>query len=156
VAAVRFNPVPFGPRVIKPEGVLRRHGWALKVYGVTLEGQTPSPAAFDRIIPIAFAALPQPPITAARAGVGFLICHHGSGMDFCVLAWWERENELFTRVWTRPHVTGRWTRARGGETACVWDLLIFTRERDAYVDAVLAPGGPDVAAYLERMWDGQV
>jgi hypothetical protein len=78
-------------------------------------------------------------------------------MDFCVLGWWDWENELFTRVWTRPHAgKGRWRRARCGETACVWDLLIFTRERDAYVDAVLAPGGPDVAAYLERMWNGQV
>jgi hypothetical protein len=37
---------------------------------------------------------------------------------------------------------------QGGESFCVWDLEIVGRERDAYVETVLADG--DAEAYLAR------
>lgn len=79
--------------------------------------------------------------------------HRGAGADYVVLGWWDRENELPTRVVVREHASeAPWRPARASESFCVWDLQVIGFERDAYVSTVLAPdAGPDaVEAYLAR------
>jgi hypothetical protein len=39
---------------------------------------------------LAEAALPQPAVTPARPGVGFLIAHRGRTGNYTVLGWWDR------------------------------------------------------------------
>ena len=35
-----------------------------------------------------------PAATAKRAGVGFLVLHHGRSADYAVLGWWDNEHEM--------------------------------------------------------------
>lgn len=152
-----FHPEPFLPRPIRVLDPLEADGWQLKRYVVTLPGEALEAAASAEISATVLAALPLPARTCERPGIGFLIHHQGRGMHHAVLAWWERENELFTRVWLRPRGSAEgWEAATSGETACVWDLQIFSRERDAYVETMLAPGGPRAEAYLARTAEDQV
>ena len=73
-------------------------------------------------------------------------------MDYLILAWWDRENELPIKVFVKGDSDPAWRRARGGESVCVWDLDVLWHEREAYVATLL---GPDQAGarerYLERV-----
>jgi len=86
-------------------------------------------------------ALPEPDEPHGRPGLGFLIAHQGRTGDYVVAAWWDHENELPLRVLVRRGRTGRWRRARRGESFCVWDLEVIWAERRAWIDTMLSPGG---------------
>jgi len=149
-----FEPKPFQPRWVEPAGTLRLCGQALKVYRIASADRLAAGVdwdAFDASEPLIESALPEPDHGAGRPGVGFLIHHAGEGptgrLDYAVLAWWDRENELPLRIWLDDGDGYR--AATGGESVCVWDLGVMAFERDAYVETLLAPR-PDREAYLER------
>lgn len=145
---------PYRPRPIEFLGLRELDGWRLKLYSIR-HGDRPVPEELrESGLARAAAALPGPAVTPERPGVGFVIFHRGRGVDFLVLNWWDRENELFNRVLLRGHAEdAAWEWGRGGETACVWDLQVLAFERDAYVERVLArPAAPDLDGYLgERL-----
>jgi hypothetical protein len=124
----------------------------LKQYSVCHAGQTFDDARFSGGVEQAVAALPQPARTTERPGVGFVILHQGNGIDYTVLAWWDRENELPLRVFVCDSPgANEWRPARDSESVCVWDLQIIWAEREAYVRTILAESVPDaVAAYLAQ------
>lgn len=143
---------PFAPRRVEFHGVRSVGGWRLKLYSI-LYG--PGPIGWDAFAPglaLAEAALPQPAVTAARLGVGFLIAHQGRTGSYTVLGWWDRENELPLRVFARSDTPpASWRASEASESICVWDLEILWAEREAYVSTVLSPSGTDVAGYLARV-----
>jgi hypothetical protein len=121
------------------------------VYAITHDLHAGDAASFEQAWVSAHAALPRPARSAVRPGIGFAIEHHGRGMDYFVLAWWDRENELPIRIWVRTHdAQAMWRPARESESVCVWDLQVLTFERNAFVDTLLA-GTPDAEqAYLNH------
>ncbi|MGC3996629.1 MAG: hypothetical protein QM767_03495 [Anaeromyxobacter sp.] len=123
-------------------------GFKLRRYTLTLPGASFDESRFARGVDLALAALPAPAVTAERPGVGFMIEHQGRDADYVVVAWWDRENELAMRTFTRAGMA--WREARDGEGLDVWNLRIVTAERDAYVADVLTHGGHGVEAYLAR------
>ena len=142
---------PYRPRRITFHDVRDLRGFRLKTYTIVYDGGPIDPADFDGAWGLMGAGLPAPAATDDRPGVGFVVLHRGRGVDYAVLGWWDRENELPLRVFVRDHGAGSpWRPARGGESVCVWDLEVIGSERDAYVETVLAPSGPDVAGYLDR------
>ncbi|MFW6199846.1 MAG: isochorismatase, partial [Gemmatimonadota bacterium] len=56
---------------------------------------------YDEGVDLALTTLPTPDPGAGRPGLGFVIVHRGRGVDYVVLAWWDRENELTVRVFVR-------------------------------------------------------
>jgi len=143
--------IPYAPRPIRFDGVRALGGWRVKTYVIT-HGERPfERARFDAAERLAADALPES-TTSERPGLAFLILHQGNGADYVVLGWWDRENELPTRVAVRERTAGAaWRPARASESFCVWDLQVIGFERDAYVDTVLRDGDPAAAkAYLER------
>lgn len=143
---------PYKARRIDPLPQLSVDGWVLKQYSVCHAGQTFDDTRFSGGVTHAVAALPRPARTTERPGVGFVILHQGNGIDYTVLAWWDRENELPLRVFVcdRPGAN-EWRRARDSESVCVWDLQIIWAEREAYVQTILAGAVPDaVALYLAQ------
>jgi len=92
--------------------------------------------------------LPDPAEAEGRPGVGWVILHLGRDVDYLVLGWWDRENELPVRIWVREG-GNPWRVARGPESFCVWDLEVMAHERDAYVRHVLRLGPSGVDDYLE-------
>ncbi|MFQ6006864.1 MAG: hypothetical protein ACE5OQ_15340 [Woeseia sp.] len=90
------------------------------------------------------------PLTDAnngRPGLGFAILHQGLDCDYIVMSWWDRENELPTRTYTRTH--GAWQPAGANESFRVWDIQIIWFERSTFVRAVLCPSGASRRANLE-------
>ena len=139
----------YAPRPIQFNGIQPHAGWRLKRYRIWHGVAAFDSARFGPGVALALAALPAPAVTGTRAGVGFVVAHQGDGVDYLVLGWWDRENELPLRVWVRE--SGDWRPAAGPESVCVWDLQVVGHERDAYVATVLsgaADGG--VEAYLAR------
>ena len=101
----------------------------------------------DRHLEIASQDIPPADASTGRLGVGFVILHQGQAGDYVVLSWWDRENELPTRVYVSEN--GDWRRANDRESFCVWDLEIISFERNAYLRSVLCRKGADVSKYLE-------
>ena len=146
--------IPYAARRIAPLARLSVDDWELKRYSVSHTGQVFDEARFSGGVALARAVLPQPARTAERPGVGFLVLHQGNGIDYTVLAWWDRENELPLRVFVceRPG-SNAWRAARDSESICVWDLQVIWAEREAYVGTVLAVDVADgVTRYLSREW----
>ena len=122
----------------------------MKVYEITLPGEALDAAQFEAGLKLVADALPQPPTAPGRFGAGFVICHQGRGVDYLVLCWWARENELPIRVFVHDLRPGAsWRAAQGDESICVWDLEVIALERDQWVRTVLSrPGAADVEPYL--------
>ncbi|HSA54529.1 MAG TPA: hypothetical protein VLE53_02445 [Gemmatimonadaceae bacterium] len=139
---------PYRPRPTRYLGSLSHEGWDIKQYSVVYDASVPFDAArFDAGVPLALAELPRPARAHDRPGVAILIRHQAEGMDYLVLAWWDRENELPIKVFVREASEPEWRRARGGESVCVWDLDVLWQERQAYVATLL---GPEPAGARER------
>jgi hypothetical protein len=147
---------PYVPRRIRSLGLARLSDFRIKQYAIAYGDDPFREADFAAGLRLAFEALPRPAVTDRRPGVGFAIAHQGNGADYVVLGWWDNENELPLRILVRPQAPGgEWQPARGGESACVWDLAVIGFERQAYVQTVL--GGGTVEDYLRRrLEDGVV
>jgi len=141
---------PYAPRPIEPLGLRQHDGWTLKEYSVTFGPGALARSDFEPAFEQLLAALPRPAVAPDRPGLGFLIAHRGRGVDYAVLGWWDRENELPLRIIVREP-GGPWRGARGSESVCVWDLQVLAFERDAYVDTLLRPGGGGAAAWRGRV-----
>ena len=145
---------PYAPRRIVQQSILSSGGWDLKRYSIFLDGGAIEETRFNGARRLALAELPLPAVTTGRLGVGFLIEHQGDGVDYCILAWWDRENELPIRVFVNDPVTG-WRPARGSESVCVWDLEVIAAERAAYIATVLSRESTDPRArYLRPVSPG--
>jgi hypothetical protein len=140
------------------DGLRTAAGYWLKVYSISFDDRDPDDAVFDTGLRLAAGLLPQPPVTASRYGVGFVIRHRGRGADYLVLHWWDNENELFCRVCTTANDDASGWRVDNREGApCVWDHQVIAAERDAYVATVLSRAGPpDIEAYLQRTYAAPV
>ncbi len=143
----------YQPRPLCFLGVESVAGFLLKVYAI----QYAADQGFDRERfadrwDLAAGVLPQPAVTGERPGVGFAILHQAQGDDYLILAWWDRQNELPTRVFLRT--AEGWRPAGGGESFCVWDLRVIWWEREAYVGTVLAGGANGLESYLATVTEG--
>ena len=142
----------YRPRPLAFLGIESASGYRLKTYSIRHDD---SPFDRDRFRDgweLALAALPWPAVGEGRPGVGFAILHRGRTGDYLILCWWDRENELPTRVFVRDD--SGWRPAVGGESFCAWDLRVMWWEREAYVGTVLAGRADGVEAYLEMVVEG--
>jgi len=137
----------YAPRPITALPPLRLGGWTLKRYSIVYGDKPFEPTRFDIGRRLALGELPVPPKNAERPGVGFIIEHQGNKVDYLVLAWWDRENELPLRVYVRAPFED-WRPAQKSESVCVWDLEVIWREREAYVSTLMR--GEPVEAYLQK------
>lgn len=130
-------------------GVREHDGWRIKTYAITCADPVDL-ATFDDGLSRVLARMPAIDPNEGRAGVGFAIAHAGRGMDYIVLGWWNRENELPLEIVVREQQpSATWRDAAHGESVCVWDLQVISAERHAYV-ATLLNGEiePGIDAYL--------
>ena len=144
---------PYAPRPIHPDGLLETGGWRLKGYAITLPDAEVDPSDFTSGVALALESLPEPARADGRPALGILIAHEGRDARYVVLAWWDRENELPTRVFVSPASEGgEWRPARDGESFCVWDMQVLWFEREAYVETMLDPAVEDPEAEYLAEW----
>jgi hypothetical protein len=143
---------PYQPRAVARLAPVIHGDWTLKSYSIVYGTEPFDPARFTGGLPLALACLPQPAVTPDRLGVGFVIEHQGRQIDYLVLGWWDRQNELPLRIFVRDYADdGKWRPARGSESVCVWDLEVIWHERQAYVDTVMRADSTDGEdRYLQR------
>jgi len=127
---------PYLPRPLVFLGVESIRGHRLKVYSIHEADVAFERARFDDGCAQLDALLPTADASSGCPGLGFVILHQGVTGDYLILCWWDRENELPTRVLIRD--SGVWRAAQGGESFCVWDLRVMWFEREAYVATMLA------------------
>lgn len=127
-------------------------GWAVKMYSIHAEDRPIDRPRFEGVVPQVLSALPSPAIVEGRVGVAILILHQGRGVDYAVLAWWDRENELPLRVFVSEGGKNAWRAARGSESICVWDMEVLWGERQLYVRNVMGHGS-DVTGYAHSVID---
>ncbi len=143
----------YQPRPLKFLGVESVAGFLLKVYTIRHPAQSLEHERFAARWDLAPTVLPQPAVTDGRPGVGFAVLHQGQGSDYLILCWWDRQNELPTRVFLKTEAEG-WRPAAGSESFCVWDLRVIWWEREAYVGTILAGSHNATEAYLATVAEG--
>jgi hypothetical protein len=143
----------FEPRAVAFAGLQQHRDWRIKVYTIVEHGCAMQWEAFAPARRLAFDVLPEPAVAPGRPGVAVLIAHASTLSPYCILAWWSRENELPTRVFVLPPGAG-WRPANATESFCVWDLEILWKERELYVDTMLA--GADLGAASSRYCERHV
>ena len=144
---------PYQPRPLAFLGVESVAGYLLKVYTIRHDvSRAFKRERFADRWEVAGGELPQPAVADRRPGVGFAILHQAQGDDYLIMGWWDRQNELPTRVFLRGEQG--WRAAQGGESFCVWDLRVMWWEREAYVGTVLAGSRNAVGAYLAMVIEG--
>ena len=148
----------YRPRSVRPLGVWKHAGWALKVYGIAETGEYPRPEAIAAAKRAAAQALPRWPRTEHHYGIGFLGVHDAASGCYTFVDWWADDNELhhhaFVASASKPDA---FEVVSGGSAACTWDLAVMGFERDAWVRDVLAnPQGPDPARYMSAWLNADV
>lgn len=132
--------------------------WRLKIYGICADPEGPAHGLVERARRLAFDVLPQPAVTSARYGVGFMGVHQGVGASMVFVSWWERQNELHHHAWRSAGASSVDFEYVSplGLVACVWDLAVVAFEREAWIAGVLMPSRPDVQQYLDSALGGEV
>ncbi len=143
----------YQPRPLTFLGVESVAGYFLKVYTIRHPEQSFEYERFAARWDLAASALPQPAVTDGRPGVGLAILHQAQGSDYLILCWWDRENELPTRVFLRTEVQD-WRPAGVNESFCVWDLRVIWWEREAYVGTMLTGRANALESYLAMVTEG--
>jgi hypothetical protein len=142
---------PYQPRPLNFLGVESVAEHQLKVYAIQYGDRPFDRRRFADGCELAAAALPSGS-TDVCPGLGFMVLHQGSTGDYLILCWWDRENELPTRIYVRG--PEGWRPAVGGESFCVWDLSVMWWEREAYVASMLSGQTGGREAYLAMVAAG--
>lgn len=150
---------PYSTRPVRFLELAEQDGWRVKVYGISVHDERPDDALVDAAIEHAFDQLPSPPTADDRHGVAILIVHEGNDGIWLLLDWWFGQDMLKHRLFSAPFddpdsfedISDTHT------MACVWELSVFSFEREAWVETVLAnEDGPDLDAYLSREFNDDV
>jgi hypothetical protein len=156
--------MPFRNKYLHSYPAFELAGRQVKPYHLTLEAARPIPA---RIVDAAYAIAAEllDPPDEEMPPAGWLVLHEGPvPMYLCVYDWvWGNALEVRSAAAAEPFfgcpdddpahfiVNGRIL------AGCVWELAMLEHERSAWVRHVLAPGEPDLKAYLaDFMPDGPI
>ena len=141
--------------------------WRIKVYGIRYQGVHSQGCRAEtrpdeRLIALAkekvLRELPKTIDQRHDHGIGFLIIHQGQQRNWLLLDWWFEQEILKQKLFSSPCDTPEEiTPAEPELLACTWELAIHAFERQAWIETVLNnPAGPDLAAYLDRRFNGEV
>jgi len=126
--------------------------WQFKIYSIVHPSNTPpSEAEWEGAKRLVERAIAPYQSAEEETGTGYIIYHKGFDSNYFVVSWWARENMLrmfpYASTLMNP---GQFTLVRDGLNICVWDMLIHSHERDAWVKHVLSvPQDPDLKGYVD-------
>ncbi|MDP9067045.1 MAG: isochorismatase [Actinomycetota bacterium] len=140
----------YEPRPVRFQEIWEPSGWRIKVYGIAHGAAAPAAKLVAGLKAAAEGVLPEPAVTEARYGVGFVCAHQGRTVSIGFVDWWENEDELHHKMFIADeHDLSRLRPALEDElTACSWDLAVMGFERNAWVRHILQAQEPDLQAYL--------
>jgi hypothetical protein len=121
-------------------------GIKLKLYGMCGDGLTIESITIDNAKAFVQTKVAFP----EKATHGFLVLHHGEEAMWLLVDWWV-EDILHQRLFYAPkdNVDSFQIGPPNHEMACVWELLVVSHERDAWVrHTMMDPANADFSAYL--------
>lgn len=154
------QPINLAPYQARPVRFLQHsvvEGWRLKVYGNATHGKSARSELVDAALCTCVTALPQPPATDSRYGIGFLIVHDAADRCFVLVDWWSGQNEIHQQLLSSPtDAPTALAPHRSDAIGCVWELSVVDFERRAWIECVLDNAEPDLDAYLSRTFNADV
>ncbi len=126
--------------------------WQLKPYRILGRTYDGAPTLDQAAIDLIASDLPDPASLSHCPGLGFVIEHLATPVDYLVLCWWQNKNEIITRIYIRG-AGAAWRPTDGNESFCVWDLDIMWFERNAFIRTMLSFPVHDPAAYLAARFE---
>ena len=153
-----MNFTPYQARSIRFLDLVEQHDWRLKLYGLSYPSKTVDPALLDVAKTTALRFLPQPAVTPATYGVGFLSVHQGQSYDFATVGYWTHQTELCHQTYMRSSSTSATLEplSAGELSLDVWDLHLLAFERNAWVENVLKKDSADLEGYLNSRLETEV
>jgi hypothetical protein len=134
-------------------------GWRLKRYSLNVTDAPVALGFLTSALEIASAALPLPPVTDDRYGVGILIAHQGHEGRYVLVQWWSYGSILCQNIFMSPPSGDAPFRPMGefdeAATLCVWELAIVGQERQAWITHMMQPAA-NYDAYLMDGYTGPV
>lgn len=105
---------PYAERRTDFLGVRSFNGSQIKIYSIVYGNGPLERGLFEEGLARAAECIPAPDLPAGRPGLGFTVLHQGKTGDYVIVCWWDRENELPTRVFLRDGQN--WRPARESES----------------------------------------
>lgn len=145
-------PEPYLPRRFEPLGNWNLAGHILKAYAIHHDARHPAPLLDAALAAAARAAageaLAEHAQDARSHGLGFCMVHVGQEAVWLLVDWWITGGIACQRMLSAPLARpGHYAPVQAPALACVWELVVTTHERDAWVRHMLNPA-PDPGAYL--------
>lgn len=115
----------------------------IKIYTISAQNRPVSHAAYLARL----AAAKQGKSVTWSSIPAFVIFHDGSSHQYLILAWWGNDNELFTSV--SVSTPSGWVEDSSQYSFCLWDLEVFWRERNYFIDQVYC-SRPSLSGYRSK------
>ncbi len=155
LTAVALAPAPYRPRRFRQLGMWTAGPLRLKAYGITSSHGRPGPG--QELQRAAVHHLHRlPPIAKAEGhhGLGFVVLHEGEQGTWLLMDWWAHTDICCQRLSHAEKGSTEFVPVDRPLLACVWESVILSFERNAWVSTMLT-ASPDPQAYLDtRLPDG--
>ncbi|MEM1130345.1 MAG: hypothetical protein AAGH83_07455 [Pseudomonadota bacterium] len=142
----------YAARLVTSLPVWEMGAMRLKPYWVDREDDAEPPAALleaaraqtETVLP------PEAEAEGDHAGLGFVVLHRGAEGTWLLMDWWARGDTCCQRVAKAPRGSTAFELVGPRPLmACVWELALVWREREAWVETMMS-GRPNPAEYLRR------
>jgi ketosteroid isomerase-like protein len=148
------KPVPYAPRHYRSLGLWHAGDFAVKAYLVQHRLDTPD-SEVRELIGATQGKLDllvkQADIEGEHFNLGVAILHQSRTGNFVLLLWWAHDNIYCQLLFISDlETTGKLERLTGPITACVWEAVVISHERDAWVRTMLQDD-PSPADYLSAL-----
>jgi len=147
---------PYEDRPVKFLELSEDKGWKFKIYAIVHKKNTPPDGKTIEIAKqFAKDCIEKYHYIADSYGLGYIIIHKGRDSNFIVINWWLGENMVCTHSFLSPlnnqYLYQEITHT--GMNVCVWDSLIHSFERNAWVNFIMKnPDTPDIKGYLKAIY----
>jgi len=131
---------PYSKRAVTFVKQVNVNGWRIKVYSLSVKETALCEEIISNGVSSVLSALPQPALSEARYGVGFLIIHQGLMRNWFLLDWWEQEDILHHKLFSSNLNTPASISAEEDKSliACVHELRVIAFESNAWIKTVLS------------------
>ncbi len=148
-------PAPYRARQFQQLGLWVVGPLRLKAYGITCRSDRPGPGhELRRAAQRHLSSLPPAAEAEGHHGLGFVVLHEGEQGSWLLMDWWAHADICCQRLAHAEPGSAEFAPVDRPLLACVWESVVLSYERDAWVTTMLTTS-PDPQAYLAmRLPDG--
>lgn len=156
--AIEADTLRDAPRPVRLIGRDILDGWRLKMYGISMAGDTVRDELVETGKATAMATLPAAVENRDLGKFAFVVLHDAPDNAYVLVHWWAGGNEVHQQLFSAPRdnldaMSAHNTHAIG----CVWELSVVEFERHAWLTCMVRNGDAAAAEdYFERAFCADV